>query len=181
VLFQSSNMWLSLVKNIYREELSKCSSKYRFKKDDSVLTKKTITPLCAWQYGCLVSCWSQYKLGIRSKWILLSYVVVDIRAWVHSIKAGVAAWEESMREKYSKSLLGKYLIRKESSCIRKGLDLFVLEEVKVLNIHYIRMTCIHVGNQARTINLISPWLFSLLNLCLPNPSQPRRLAISSAW
>jgi hypothetical protein len=71
--------------------------------------------------------------------------VVDIRTWVHSIKAGVAAWEESMREKYSKSLLGKYLIRKESSCIRKGLDLFVLEEAKVLNIHYIRMTCIHVG------------------------------------
>ena len=67
--------------------------------------------------------------------------------WVQSIKAGVAALKESMREKYSKSPIGKYRIRKESNCIRKGLDLRVLGVVKGLNIHYMRMACIHVGDE----------------------------------
>ena len=63
--------------------------------------------------------------------------------WVHCIKAGVAAWEESMKEKYCKSPLGKYRIRKESTCIRKSLmSPIVLGEVKGLWIHYIRMSCI---------------------------------------
>ena len=44
-----------------------------------------------------------------------------------------------MKEKYSKSPLGKHRITKESNCIRKGLGLIVLGEVKGLNIHYIRM------------------------------------------
>ena len=52
-----------------------------------------------------------------------------------------------MKEKYFKSPLGKYRIRKESDCIRKCLGLIVLGEVKGLNIHYIRMPCIHIGNK----------------------------------
>jgi hypothetical protein len=65
-------------------------------------------------------------------------------AWVHSIRTGVTAWEESMRKKYGKSLLGKYRIRKESNCIRKDLIIpVVLGEVRDLSIHYIRMTCIY--------------------------------------
>ena len=50
--------------------------------------------------------------------------------WVHNINVGVAALKESMREKYNKRPLGKYRIRNESNCIKKGLDLIVLEEVK---------------------------------------------------
>ena len=72
---------------------------------------------------------------------------VVLWTWVYGIKAGAAAWKESMRENYSKSPLGKYRIRKESNCIRKDLDLIVLGEVKGLNIHYIRMTCIYVGDK----------------------------------
>ena len=67
---------------------------------------------------------------------------VVLWTWVYGIKAGAAAWKESMRENYSKSPLGR---------IRKGLDLIVLGEVKGLNIHYIRMTCIHVGDNQEKI------------------------------
>jgi hypothetical protein len=64
--------------------------------------------------------------------------------WVHSIRAGVAVWEESMREKYGKIPLGKYRIRKESNCIRKHLIISaVLGEIRDLSIHYIRMMCIY--------------------------------------
>ena len=53
------------------------------------------------------------------------YVTRCCGPWVHRIKAGVAAWEEFMKEKYCKSPLGKYRIRKESNWIRKGLGLIV--------------------------------------------------------
>ena len=51
-----------------------------------------------------------------------------------------------MKDIYSKSLLGKYRIRKESTCIRIGIGPVVLGEVS-LDIHYIRMLCIHVGDK----------------------------------
>ena len=56
------------------------------------------------------------------------------------------AWEESMREKYPKSPLVKYRIKKESNCIRKFLSLVVLEEVKGLSI-YKDDICIHIGGK----------------------------------
>lgn len=59
----------------------------------------------------------------------------------------MAALEESMNEKYCKSPLGKYRIKNESNCIRKGLGLIVLGEVKSLHIHYRKMTSIHVGDK----------------------------------
>ena len=45
-----------------------------------------------------------------------------LRKKVHSIKARVPAWKESMRVKYPKSTLGKYRIRKESNRTRKNLS-----------------------------------------------------------
>lgn len=48
------------------------------------------------------------------------------------------------REKYGKSPLGKYRIRKESVFIRKDVIIpVVLGEVRDLSIHCIKMTCIY--------------------------------------
>ena len=80
-----------------------------------------------------------------------------------------------MREKYPKSPLVKYKIKKESNCIRKYLSLVVLGEVKGLSI-YKDDICIHIGGKQEQ-SIYSPKLFCPLNLCLPNPSQPCQLGI----
>ena len=80
-----------------------------------------------------------------------------------------------MKEKYFKSPLGKYRIRKESDCIRKCLGLIVLGEVKGLNIHY-KDDMYLVGEKQCNLSLVI--LSSQpMSSCLPNPSQPGRLAI----
>jgi hypothetical protein len=59
------------------------------------------------------------------------------------------AWTCNIKEE---SPFGRYRIRKESSCIRKGLiGLIVLGEFKGLSIPYIRMTCIHVWDKQESI------------------------------
>ena len=87
------------------------------------------------------------KPGPELQGMWLQAIVIMLWTWVHCINVGVAVWEESMKEMYCKTPLRKYRIRKESNCIRKGLGLIVLGEVKGLNIHNIKMTCIHVGDK----------------------------------
>jgi hypothetical protein len=91
-------------------------------------------------------------------------IVVDVSTWYRSSTSSITAGRKtrpchqdariaegdgnvvSMAER--RSPLGRYRIRKESSCIRKGLiSQIVLGEVKGLSIHYIKMTCIHIWDK----------------------------------